>query len=270
MIGCDLQAAGTIDLYFYEELDAVGRREVEAHLASCAECRGALDELRTIRAALAEHQAVAAPPHGDWTRLMARIETAVTAERGPGGAAAVRAAGARRRPVPAYLAMAALVVLVAASLAYVARSPRAATAVAGPVARLAPSTGSGEEGTGRGAGTSAAEKRPDAAFAAVSEQHFERSKLVILGLASRNAATASSSDWAYERHLAGALLDDTRLYKQAAEARGLESLAGVMSDLELVLLQASLSADQDAETLDRLQRLIRKRDLVSKMEMTGF
>ena len=40
--------------------------------------------------------------------------------------------------------------------------------------------------------------------------------------------TRNGADWAYERQLAGALLDDTRLYKQAAEARGLESLAGVM------------------------------------------
>jgi hypothetical protein len=104
----------------------------------------------------------------------------------------------------------------------------------------------------------------------VSEQHFERSKLVILGLASRDAHTSSSTDWAYERQLAGTLLDDTRLYRQAAAARGLESIAGVMSDLELVLLQASLSDERDATTLDRLQRLIQKRDLVSKMDMATF
>src|SRR5204863_8466035 len=79
--------------------------------------------------------------------------------------------------------------------------------------------------------------RPDAGFAALSEEHFERSKLVILGLATRDAGAVSPSDWAYERQLAGVRLDDTRLYKQAAQARGLGRLAGVMSDLELVLLQ---------------------------------
>ena len=110
---------------------------------------------------------------------------------------------------------------------------------------------------------------PDAGFAAVSEEHFERSKLVILGLATRDAHTVSPSDWAYERQLAGALLDDTRLYKQAAQARGLGALAGVMSDLELVLLQTSLTEEPDAATLNRLQRLIRKRDLVSKMEVSN-
>jgi hypothetical protein len=42
-----------------------------------------------------------------------------------------------------------------------------------------------------------------------------------------------------------------------------------MSDLELVLLQASLSDDRDAETLRRIQQLIRKRDLLTKMEVVG-
>jgi hypothetical protein len=80
----------------------------------------------------------------------------------------------------------------------------------------------------------------------------------------------SPSDWAYERQLAAALLDDTRLYKQAAQARGLGTLAGVMSDLELVLLQTSLTEEPDAATLNRLQRLIRKRDLVAKMEVAKW
>ena len=86
----------------------------------------------------------------------------------------------------------------------------------------------------------------------------------------RDAHTVSSSDWAYERRLAGALLDDTRLYKQAAAARGMGTLADVMSDLELVLLQTSLTEEPDAATLNRLQRLIRQRDLVAKMEVTKW
>jgi len=43
-----------------------------------------------------------------------------------------------------------------------------------------------------------------------------------------------------------------------------------MSDLELVLLQTSLTDAPDAATLDRLQRLIRQRDLVSKMEVSKW
>jgi hypothetical protein len=40
-----------------------------------------------------------------------------------------------------------------------------------------------------------------------------------------------------------------------------------MSDLELVLLQTSLADRQDPATLARLQRLIRKRDLVTRMDV---
>jgi hypothetical protein len=165
--------------------------------------------------------------------------------------------------------MAALLTLVTASVTYLARhrgsGPVEPAVVAG--VEVPSTTVAGLPAADPGAPASAPPSDP---FAAVSEQHFERSKLVILGLASRDPHNSSSSDWAYERQLAGALLDDTRLYKQAAESRGLESLAGVMSDLELVLLQTSLSDQRDAATLDRLQRLIRRRDLVSKMQITRF
>jgi hypothetical protein len=107
----------------------------------------------------------------------------------------------------------------------------------------------------------------DAAFLALSEQHFERSKLVVLGLATKDPADASGADWEYERTLAGTLLTDTRLYRLAAEERGLGSLASVMEDLELVLLQASMSDTPDASALEQLQRVIRKRDLVTKIEL---
>ena len=265
---CEIQASGAIEQWFYGELDPDERRGIEFHLAACAECRGALDELKTIRSALATRPVITAPPGDDWTSLMSRIDLAVAHEsRSPAKVAAMPAPRSRR--VPAYLAMAALLTLVTASVTYLARhrgSGRVEPAVVAGV-EVPSTTVAALPAADPGAPASAPPSDP---FAAVSEQHFERSKLVILGLASRDPHNSSSSDWAYERQLAGALLDDTRLYKQAAEARGLESLAGVMSDLELVLLQTSLSDQRDAATLDRLQRLIRRRDLVSKMQMTRF
>ena len=103
-------------------------------------------------------------------------------------------------------------------------------------------------------------------MAAISEQHFERSKLVVLGLATKDPGDVSPSDWAYERQLASSLLDVTRMYRRAAEQRGMSSIARVMGDLELVLLQASTPDQPDTAALERVQRLIRKRDLVTKME----
>jgi hypothetical protein len=107
----------------------------------------------------------------------------------------------------------------------------------------------------------------EAAFASLSEQHFERSKLVVLGIANKDARVASQADWAFERELASSLLTDTRMYRMAAEERGMKTLADVMGDLEIVLLQTSLAGTPDAESLEQIQRLIRKRDLVTKMDV---
>ena len=40
-----------------------------------------------------------------------------------------------------------------------------------------------------------------------------------------------------------------------------------MRDLELVLLQTSMSEQRDTASLEQLQRLIRRRDLIAKMEI---
>jgi hypothetical protein len=265
MMGCDLQESGTIDLYFYGELPAVERHAIEQHVARCAECRGALDELRTIRSALAERPVVDAPPQGDWGPFMSRLDAAVAGER-HGIPITVPPAPTVRHGMAGFLAMAALLTMVTAGVGYLSLHP-ASKAQPAPVSEAGAPAGSDDSTDLR---APRATGREDMAFAAVSEQHFERSKLVILGIANKDSETASSADWAYERGLAGVLLDDTRLYRRAAQERGLGSLVGVMSDLELVLLQTSLADEPDRAALDRLQRLIRKRDLLTKMEMTRF
>ena len=111
----------------------------------------------------------------------------------------------------------------------------------------------------------AAEAR-DADFAALSEEHFERSKLVVLGLATKDPEDRHPSDWAYERELASSLLNDTRMYRLAAEDRGLANIADVMRDLEFVLLETSLTDEKDPAALRQLQRVIQKRDLLEKMD----
>jgi hypothetical protein len=73
----------------------------------------------------------------------------------------------------------------------------------------------------------------------------------------------------YERELAATLLSDTRIYRLAAEDRGLRSIADVMGDLELVLLQASFADVRDPASLAQIQRLIRRRDLVEKMDVVA-
>jgi hypothetical protein len=277
MTVCGVQLSGAIDLYFYEELPPDKRREIERHVRRCSACRDGLAELALIRSSLAALPEIAAPAGGDWTRLMARIEAAIAA---PAQAADPRTARVTRprasaRFAIAGLALAAAVTVITAATAHVVhkQAPASITVASHPAMRPpSPVEPAGLEPAGlepAGVETAVAQG-PEAGLAAVSEQHFERSRLVILGLTARDPRRSSLRDWEYERRMAGSLLDDTRLYKQAAAERGMTSLAGVMSDLELVLLQTSLADRQDPATLARLQRLIRKRDLVTRMDVAGL
>ena len=263
---CDVQASGAIELYFYGELEGEAREAIERHLAMCAPCRAALEELKVIRAALAARPDVAAPASGDWSHFMARLEAAVAQER-----RAAVVASFRRPRAPhsyaAYLAMAALLALVTAGVALAVRSRGALTPDGGTAASNAVRTKEAlrvEAGTGGGAAGGAADSA--GTMAAISTEHFERSKLVVLGLATKDPAAGRTEDWAFERQLASTLLNDTRMYRLAAEDRGLDAIAGVMRDLEVVLLETSLTDEKDPAALPEIQRLIQKRDLLHKME----
>jgi Putative zinc-finger len=276
MTGCERQQSGDIELYFYDELEPRQRSGVESHLRSCAECRLVFDELSTIRSALGARPLVDAPPGGNWTGFMRRLDEAVQFDRhiNQHGDETVREATwppprvesigrARLRAAYApYLATAAILTLVTSALVHVTRSTQTAAPV--PASEASPPAPSISAIV-----PAVSERSTDAAFAALSEQHFERSKLVVLGLANKDPHDVHESDWAYERGLATNLLSDTRLYRMAAEDRGLKTLAGVMGDLELVLLQTSLADAPDAGVLEQIQRLIHKRDLVSKMDATA-
>jgi hypothetical protein len=202
---------------------------------------------------------------------MSRLEVAVQAPvAGAHASHAAHSAGQRRHSFAAYMAMAALLSLVTMSVAYVFRTTGSPgpTAPAGSSAAIDPAlpASPAPEAVPASAG---ADRAGNSAFAALSEQHFERSKLVVLGLASKDPRRAMAADWAYERQLASTLLSDTRLYRLAAEERGLKNIARVMGDLELVLLQTSVDDQPDPSTLEQIQRLIAKRDLVTRMDVVA-
>ena len=267
MTRCDLTASGAIEAYFYGELPARRRAEVDRHLAACGECLALIDDLAEIRAVLDDGAGVVAPPGGDWSGFMARLTREIPVNAGPhrdvAGAdrpdtarwAAGAEARARRWSPAGLVAAAALLSLVSSGVILAVRSRPAppVTAAADPGRSGQPA---GEPG-----------------FAALSEEHFGRSKLVVLCLATKDSERATSADWTYERELAARLLTDTRMYRMAAEDRGFRSIAGVMRDLELVLIQTSFTDAADPAALSRIQRLIVSRDLVAKMDavaMTGL
>lgn len=257
---CALHDSGTIELYFYDELPADERADIASHVRRCRACAEALAELALIRTALTTRPDVAAPPSGDWSAFMTRLDLAV-ARVDREGAGVVVAFEARppvaRRPYVGLLATAALVAIVAVSVFFASQAGRQAVQPSAEPAASQAADGGADAGT------------ISEGLASAGAGHVERSKLVVLGLASKPGDGAASADWAYERALATSLLNDTRMYRLAAEQRGLASLAGIMRDLELVLLQTSMAQPTDDSALPQIQRLIRKRGLVEKMNVVG-
>jgi hypothetical protein len=273
MSGCDLDVV----LYFYDEMDAVDRVRAAGHLRECEACRQRLDELHAIRRALADRPHVDAPPAGDWSGFMRRLDLAVQPSR---SAPRPAASGQKHAPpqsepravlefnrgrwsvrhVASLAAMLAVVVIgVFMAARFAAKDPADRRVTVAPNVVPQPEA-----------------PVPPAAIASAANQslregsaeHLERSKLVVLGLVTRDPDTRSE-DWQYERRLAGTLLADTRLYRMAAQDRGVSDVARVMRDLETVLLEASLSDTADPQALERVQNLIAKRDLVVKMQVVA-
>jgi hypothetical protein len=271
MTGCEFTDSPDIELYFYGELADAERARVGVHLRRCDACRQRLDDLHAIRRALADRPVVDAPPTGDWSGFMRRLDRSTEGLRASPASRVERRTGhtagslPRSRPVFARVqtiaAMAAMFAIVALGIYAATRArdaaapprqpPKAATAVhpvpsAGPVATTV-----------------------DSSLREVTAQHLERSKLVVLGLTALDPRQTHAADWQYERQLAGTLLDDTRLYREMAQERGMTDVAHVMRDLETVLIETSMSDSTDREALARVQRLIAKRDLVVKMQLVG-
>ena len=277
MSRCAVHDAGTVELYFYGELDPVEAVEFEHHARRCRACADGLGELRVIRDALSARPEVSAPPDGDWTAFMSRLDQSlesdarkavlqpaghdVEADRSSVLPFAVRAAG---RPLAGWLAMAALLAIVALGVFFA--SPAGRQAVGPPSSEPTPSVQASAQPVVSADGDAGPIR---AGLTNVGIHHLERSKLVVLGLATRDTSQTPAEEWAYERELATGLLNDTRLYRMAAESRGLSSLAAVMKDLELVLLQASMAEPTDTNALPQIQRLIRRRGLVEKMNVAG-
>jgi hypothetical protein len=261
---CDLIESPDVEMYFYGELDAADGRRVEMHLRACEACRQRLEDLHAIRRALASRPAVDAPPAGDWSGFMRRLDDNIAQATGPSNAGITEPANpgtGRLWNLRAVVALAAMLALVAMGVMMAARFRPAPGAVEGtaPVSAVPASVPAIET-------VQKADPRPHRALREGSAEHLERSKLVVVGLATRDPH-ARSEDWQYERTLAGTLLHDTRLYRQAALHGGVTDVARVMRDLETVLLEASMSDNRDRDALERVQRLIAKRDLMVKMQV---
>lgn len=202
------------------------------HVFGCAECQRALAELRSDLAALEELPAPE-PDAGFEARVFAAVRPALR------DTARARPLAARVAP---WLAMAAVMVLAFLAGREFPRSPSSPTATSTP----APS-----------------EVRERVLLVAVG-QHLDRTRLVLV-----EVMNASAED-TLPRDRAGELVASSRLYRQTAVAAGEPAVAGVLDELERVLVEIAHAPDgAPADELKSIQDRIRSRGLLLKVRVVS-
>jgi len=221
-------------LHHYGESEDSAR--AAAHLDACATCRAAYDAvIGALEAADAEGVPEPAPDYERrvWERLRPRLEAT---RRG------ARFAGIVRRTA-AFGALAAALLL-AFALGRMSRPP--VVQVAQPISAPA---------------------RERILLVAVGE-HLERSQMVLIEL--QNAEPGDSVDISSERQRAADLVPANRLYRSAAQNAGEPGMAGVLDELERVLVEIAASPDAiSSQELDGLRRRIEAQGILFKVQVVG-
>jgi hypothetical protein len=242
MNDCELLDTPDVELYFYGELDPVGLMRVDAHIRDCAACRQRLEDLHVIRRALAASRPlVDAPPAGDWSGFMRRLDGAVGRSAGrQTGARVILERTDRGWSARHLVALAAMLALVTIGVFMAARFRTAETRT---VVSTQPEPARAQPVSP--APVTAAAETPE--HAARGQRRASRT-LQARGPRPGDARSRQtrSEDWEYERRLAGTLLTDTRLSRQAATERRLRRRPCHGRPRDRVSRSVRMSADRTA------------------------
>lgn len=226
-------------LHYYGETGRADESRVESHLASCAECQFANQQLR---------------------RVMTLVDTAAPVQAPLGFE---RTAWARLEPVLDEL--------------LVRRSAKRVGgwfpewALAGGVAALVlvafmAGRFSGGESSGVTPGSVMAHIEPERVLHAAVGDHLDRTQMMLVELA--NADTDHADVFAAEQDRAADLVAVNRLIRQSVEQSGDAAIADVLEDLERLLLEvANAPADATSNELADLQSRITTEDLLFRVRV---
>lgn len=225
--------------YALHDADQTTRHEIEAHIATCDECRESLDELRRVLVAATEIEVPERPPdYGAevWARLAPQLQNRP----------------ARIVSWRPWLAAAAVALLTVGAF-LIGRWTHPAQA---PV-QVATATAS----------SPASDIRERVVLAALSD-HLDRTERGLVELV--NADGGATVDISAEQAWARDLLDANRLYRQSARGAASPALVNLLGELEPILLEIVHSPSQmSAGEFHSLRSRIDDRSLVFKVRVTG-
>ena len=240
-------------LHYYGETERADESRVESHLASCADCQFANQQLRRVMTLVDTAAPVEAPlgfERTAWARLEPMLGAAPVhrlvrrSPEGEGGSAK-RVSGFFWFPQFALAGGVAALVLVAFM---------AGRFTGGESAGVTP------------AGTVVAGNATERVLQAAVGDHLDRTQMMLAELA--NADTDHADVFAAEQDRAADLVAVNRLIRQSVEQSGDAAVADVLEDLERVLLEiANSPADASSNELTDLQSRITTEDLLFRVRV---
>ncbi|HEY0284525.1 MAG TPA: hypothetical protein VGC23_03990 [Vicinamibacterales bacterium] len=246
----------TLNDYVERELSPAEQVRVATHVEACCECALVVAEIQQVVHDAAALGAIIPPPHV-WTLIQARIGDRPSAIVDRPSAIVDRRSTIDDRRWTRFTwatATAALVVMafLTGRFLNVREEPRGLeqVAVAG-----SPSV------------TSNATVRERVLLIAVGD-HLERSQMVLVELA--HAETRDELDISAERQLADDLLASNRLYRQTAQQMGQTNVAGILDDLERVLVEVARGPSTvSMQQLADIQQRIESQGILFKVKVIG-
>ena len=240
-----------VDFHYGE---AQGRGEIEAHLESCEPCRAKYDSLKQVLAAV---DAAAIPRRDEsygarvWQQLEPKLGPAPAPRQERRPAFGWRAWLAPRRLVPAFAIAALLVAAFLLGRTWPWRQPPTVAVNPAPISQPV---------------------RERILLVAVGD-HLDRSQMLLLELVNAEPEKdhgAGTVDISSEQERAENLVSANRLYRQSAMRSGDKQVAGVLDELEPLLLQIAHSPSQiSAAQLEEIQKRIEARGILFKVRVIG-
>jgi hypothetical protein len=251
--------------YVERELSPAEHVRIATHLETCAECALVIDEFQQIVRDASALGPIVPPPHV-WTAIQARLEQSTVDSR---QSSVVSPESTVHSPKPevlspesrvwrrfAWAAATAALIVMAFFIGRLTHEREQQDAARQTV----------DANTGR-ASADDATVRERVLLIAVGD-HLERSQMVLVELA--HAETRGELDISAERQLADDLVASNRLYRQTAQQMGQTSVAGLLDELERVLVEvargpSTVSMGQLADIQQRIEAL----GIVFKVKVIG-
>jgi hypothetical protein len=239
------------ELIAYHDGEAAGRDTIAKHLGDCPECR---EELARIDAVVAALNTIPVPEPGDdyGQRVWQQISPRLPERRGHWWDFLFREPSSTPWFAPRRLAAAGAIVALVLAAFIVGRLTKPPD-ITSPVA------------------IDATKVRERILVMAVGE-HLGRSEMVLVELANSGPQNAGQKqvNISGEQRRAEDLLEENRLYRQTALEQGDTALAGVLDELERVLLDVAHSPQQVTPAqLENIRQRIEARGILFKVRVVG-